>query len=657
MNSVSGFLADNAFLLFFLNGLAFFALGLAVALETRKASASQMTESLWLLSAYGFVASLGNWLQMFLLVPGQAAFGDGVPLFSSAKLIVFVLAASLLLQFAIRRIIGTYPRHRWLQLVFVGLASAYLVVLVVILSAPGALGRDWLATGETWARYLLYLPGMALAVPAMLAQRRYFLERDLVPVARDCVGAALAFGLKATVSGVIAVPILGSPGSLGLAVIFPLQVLRTLGTVAILYFILRILWAFELNRQRRLSRAIRERLSAQETALEAQQQVCEEITAWSASMADMVHTVSSAISQPLELQETMRVVLGQVLELTGLEQGAVFLLDEEEPVLNLVAHQGRPDWYVRAASTIRVGDGLAGWCAQTEELLIVDDLANDPRPFVPGAEEVIKYYAGVPLKARGRVVGVMNVSSGRDHELSGQQIALLDAVGQQLGVAIENSRLYQRVRFLATAEERSRLAREIHDSLSQLLGYLNLKAASAEELLAGGQVEQARDALVEVKRIAQDAYADARETIFSLRSPASHAGLVPALKDYLDDYSTFYDLRAELSVDDASLADFSADVGMQVSCIIQEALTNVRKHAGATRVWLRLEPHGSEVQISIKDNGQGFDLEQTTALGGLHFGLSIMRERAESVGGRLEVDSQAGEGTRVVVWMPRAQGE
>jgi signal transduction histidine kinase len=651
-----GFFTDNTCLVFFVNGLAFFTLGLATALELRRASDFPLSQGLWLLSSYGFAASLGNWVQMFVIAQSRATPSGTAASGHPLKLVLFVLAALLLLQFGVRSIVAYSPRLRWLQVGFWVLAAVYVGILIAVQAKAGTSKGDWISPAEVWARYLLYFPGLALAGIAFLLQRREWSKIGLDLIARDCTGAAWAFGLKMIVSGLAAIPILGPSEPQISAWVLLLQTARTITTAGIAYFVVGMLRASEMQRRQALDQAVAQRFEAQESALHSQEQVCEEIQLWCTSMADMVYTVSSAISQPISLEETMRIALRETISLAGLEDGAVFLLDEERPVLRLVAHHGLPEWVTRHLVEVKVGAGLAGWVAQEGELLLIDNIAHDPRPFVPRSTEAVRFYAGVPLKARGKVVGVMSVSSPEQRELSRQQLALLVAVGQQLGVAIENSRLYQRVRSLATTEERSRLAREIHDNLSQLLGYLNLKAAGAEQSLAKGQVEEARETLVEVKQIAQDAYADARETIFSLRTTASSAGLLPALKEYLADYWRYYGLCVELSIDDDSLAAFPPDIGIQVSCIIQEALANVRKHAGATRAWLRFEPRGSGVQITIRDNGQGFDPEQTTTVGGLHFGLSIMRERAESVGGRLEVDSRPGEGVQVVIWLPRSQG-
>ncbi len=655
MNGLYGPAADKAFLLFFVNGLAFFAMGLAVALELQKTSLFAIGQSLKLLASYGFVACLANWTQMLYIGLSGTTPETGSILLRTLSLLFFILTATLLLAFGVRLMISHETRYRWLRAGFWVLPALYVGILLVALPATHDRGGDWISAAETAARYLLYFPALILSGIGVLVQRRGLLRARLVAPARDALCAAFAFGLKAALSGLIAVPILGLLAFSASLWVMSLQLLRTLTTVAIAFFVVRILRAFEANRRRQLDAAIQDRLRAKEEALAIQQQACDEIERWSDSMADMVHTVSSAISQPVSLKETMHVVLLETIRLSGLESGAVFLVDEEKSVLRLVAHEAFPPWVAIHLAEVRIGEGLAGRVAQEGAMLIVDDALQQPQ--APGSQdgEDLMFHVGVPLKARGKVVGVMNVCSVECHHLSGQQVALLVAVGQQLGVAIENSRLYERIRYMATTEERSRLAREIHDNLSQLLGYLNLKAASAEQLLARDQVEQARDALREVKQIAQEVYADARETIFSLRATTSEEGLLVALQGYLADYAMYYGLQAELIVNDPLLLEFPAETEIQISCIIQEALTNVRKHAGARKVWLRFEPQGSMVRLCIQDDGRGFDPGWSDDKGGLRFGLSIMRERAESVGGRLELDSQLGAGTQVVVWVPRAR--
>ena len=653
MEGLIDFFADNACLLFLTNGLAFFTLGLAIALETRRASTLPMGRDLWLLSGYGFAASLGNLLQMYLLnqdrslSPTTSSSALDVP-----KLLFFILAGLFLLQFGVRILVSYSFRLRWLPIGFWALAALYAGAFAAVLLSSRTSEGDWLSSAEVWARYLLHFPALALAAVGLLVQRGEWSSLELNHIARDSVVAGSAFGVKMAVSGLAAVPILGFTGPPMTGWVLLLQSLRVLSTGAIAYFVVRTLRASEFQRQRQLAQAIADRFEAQEQALRSQQQACDEIQEWSVSTADMVQSISMAISQPASLEETMRAVLQQTIKLAGLQAGAVFLLEPGGMALELIALEGLPEFMVSHLTRVEVGDGLAGWVAKTGELLIVEDIADDPRPFVPRSTEFVRFVVGIPLKAGGQILGVMNLSSLEPHELTRQQVALLTASGHQLGVAIQTAQLSQRVRYLATTEERSRLSREIHDNLAQLLGYLNLKASDVMVWLSTGKLDEAGEALLEVKRIAQEAYADARETIFSLRAPSLDTGLLPALQAYLEVYFAYYGIPVDLSIGKRSLADFSPDVGIQVSCIIQEALTNVRRHAGATKAWLTFEPHEAGVRITIADNGQGFDVEQLDVEGGPRFGLSIMRERAESVAGSLKVNSRPGEGTGVILWVP-----
>ena len=217
----------------------------------------------------------------------------------------------------------------------------------------------------------------------------------------------------------------------------------------------------------------------------------------------------------------------------------------------------------------------------------------------------------------------------------------------------ENAELQKRTHSLAILEERERLAREIHDNLAQTLGYINLKAAVADGELASNQIAQARASLLELKRAAKEAYVDARESIFNLRrAPASDDGLLASLTNSLAEYQIQTGIRANLFVEDERLTEFPVEVQVQLNRIIQEALTNARKHSRATEACVRFERVNSHIEICIQDNGTGFDLEELSHNGSGHFGLQIMRERAASVGGEIAIDSQRGIGTRVKISVP-----
>jgi PAS domain S-box-containing protein len=230
----------------------------------------------------------------------------------------------------------------------------------------------------------------------------------------------------------------------------------------------------------------------------------------------------------------------------------------------------------------------------------------------------------------------------------GRLLLLHDITGQKHAQA----QLVEHQRALAILHEREQLARELHDSLGQVLGYTTFRLEATRKLIADGKLSTADDQLVKMEHIVADAHADVREYILNLRTaPTDRQPFFSALQHYLDGFLKNYDIQVDLSVG-AGVEDtiFSPDTQMQLFRIIQEAFSNARKHAQTDCVRLSFEMADSLVRIRIQDNGRGFDPTQTAGEG--HFGLRFMRERAESLGGRLQVDSTPGEGTCIEVGIP-----
>jgi PAS domain S-box-containing protein len=232
----------------------------------------------------------------------------------------------------------------------------------------------------------------------------------------------------------------------------------------------------------------------------------------------------------------------------------------------------------------------------------------------------------------------------------GYMILLYDITEQKQTQA----QLLEQQRALATFQERERLARELHDNLGQVLGYVKLQAQAARNLLAQDRKDDVENYLTRLIEIAQDTHAEVREYILSTRANSVCAyAFFPALQDYLrrahDAYGIYADLNVPLELNDQS---FEPMVAAQLLRIIQEAVTNVRKHAHATQIRIGFSAQNSHAQIVVEDDGQGFDAMQPASTQGLHFGLAFMRERAELVGGTIEVHSAFEQGTRVVITVP-----
>jgi PAS domain S-box-containing protein len=248
----------------------------------------------------------------------------------------------------------------------------------------------------------------------------------------------------------------------------------------------------------------------------------------------------------------------------------------------------------------------------------------------------------MPLTARsGKVVGQLLLL----HDITERKLAQAKVVEQQ--------------RVMATLEERERLARELHDGIGQVLGYVGIQAQTASKWVQDGNTEKARSVLSRLAEVVKDAHTDVRESILNLRAgSAPEWSFITTLKQYLDNFQANYGIRIELSLSGGIGVDtLSPEAGVQLLRVIQEALTNARKHSGAHAVRVVIEQDKSQAHITITDDGRGFDADRSDLATGGHFGLVFMRERMEQIGGSLKIDSRPGAGTVVELYAPiRDQG-
>jgi signal transduction histidine kinase len=210
---------------------------------------------------------------------------------------------------------------------------------------------------------------------------------------------------------------------------------------------------------------------------------------------------------------------------------------------------------------------------------------------------------------------------------------------------------------MAVVKERQRIARDLHDSLAQRLGYFHLRLADVERQLADGAAAgEVRDEISELKQSAREAYEEARQAIFGLRSMVSRSlGFIPTLTEYLHDWTRQTGVTVDLRADSEDSITLVPLVEVQLIGIIQEAMANVRKHAHAQRVVVSVERDDEFATVSIRDDGVGFDA-RTVTRDALHsFGMETMRERAEAIGGKLTVTSRLGDGTTVEVRCPMVE--
>jgi signal transduction histidine kinase len=267
-------------------------------------------------------------------------------------------------------------------------------------------------------------------------------------------------------------------------------------------------------------------------------------------------------------------------------------------------------------------------------------------------------YIILPLASRGKTVGALCFYTPPGFRLDLAREEFLVSVSRQISVAVESARLAaeQRAQMqnMAILEERERISREMHDGLAQVLGFLCVKAESALSLLKSGQAQEATAALREIENVAQEAYVEVREAILGLRTTvAPGTGLIPSLTEYIHRFGRQFGVDVRLVLPDGADIRLAPSAEVQLLRIVQEALTNVRKHAKARHAWVRFKVTDGTAVVVIEDDGCGFDLAQVQ---GKHFGLEAMRERAEAVGGSFELETAPGYGTRLTVRLPLGSG-
>jgi signal transduction histidine kinase len=211
-------------------------------------------------------------------------------------------------------------------------------------------------------------------------------------------------------------------------------------------------------------------------------------------------------------------------------------------------------------------------------------------------------------------------------------------------------------RVMATQNERARMARELHDSLGQVLSYTGFQVEAAAKLSRDGQGVAAAEQLDRLGSVVREAHADLREVILNLHStPSLQQPFFTTVKQYLDAFTSSYDMQTHLMVDPGLFEEsYAPGTQLQLFRILQEALSNARKHGRAHRVQVAFVMEDGSFCMSIQDDGRGFDPDLVAESGGPHYGLQFMQERAAQLDGRLQIHSAPGAGTRVVLEMPEA---
>lgn len=269
-----------------------------------------------------------------------------------------------------------------------------------------------------------------------------------------------------------------------------------------------------------------------------------------------------------------------------------------------------------------------------------------------GAEHVMR----IPLRYRQRTVGAIDLFMHTAPRSATDLFPLFDSVGKHLGAAMERVRLEAEARALVRVRERTALAHDLHDSLAQTLAGLRMQVRVLEDTLGDGDLGAARSEVARVGNVVEEAHTDLRELLGNFTAPIDERGILAALTDLVDRVKRDCPDTGVFLQHEGPEPELSAAAQLQAVRIVGEALANVRKHAHAraVRVMMRYVP-GHELKLLVEDDGVGLACGALASRAGENLGLSIMRERAQRAGGRLLIESEPGEGTRVELRLPMAR--
>lgn len=637
----------NLPLIFFTYGLAFFAMGFAIALESHRPSEFALARHLRWVAASSLCRSIVDWLNAFLLVRSHSL--NTIYHLHMLRIGFLALSGLFLFQFGFNVLAEGHPRLKFLRWIPCGVFALWSSTLLPSFFLPAKSDLAPWVLSDIWARYLFHLPASLLAAWVLRQQERRLRALGWGRVAGDCAWSAFAFAANGVVTGLVVPAAPFFPASFlnytrfQATFGFPVQVLRAAVALGTAFFTVRLLRMFDLEQRHRVEREL-------ESLVEQRTRQLEERNREAAALS----AVALTLSQPLPLREMLANALHQVTAIFGIQRGGVILLsgagDSPRSLAALVglgadtpclhARPSISDWpFARFITS-----------GQPCFYELCPCLADRPCALSDAAHGHII----LPLVSRGEAIGALCFYTPPGYRLEPAREQLLLSFSRQLSVAVENARLADEQRTqmqnMAILEERERISREMHDGLAQVLGYLCAKTQSALNLLRTGQQVETAATLREIENIAQEAYVEVREAILGLRTTVSPGtGLIPSLTEYLHRFSRQFGIDARLVLPSETDIRLAPGTEVQLLRIIQEGLNNIRKHAEARHAWVRFRLADDTAIVVIEDDGHGFDASR---INGKHFGLETMRERAEAVGGSFSVDTAPGCGTRLTVRLP-----
>lgn len=363
---------------------------------------------------------------------------------------------------------------------------------------------------------------------------------------------------------------------------------------------------------------------------------------------EALYEVSAFLAQAGSIEELARGFAQRVRTLMKADAGAVRWSDDASQRYLMLASDCFPQDMLEEERTLLAGACACGNLQPESRTRVIPILSHDEIPVRRCAKVGYESVVSVPIRLQQRLLGEFNLFFRSAITLSDEETELLDALASHLASALESLRAAALAREAAVAEERAMLARELHDSIAQSLVFLKIQVQLLRSATQKGQAAQMHQALDELDTGLRESIGDVRELLVHFRTRTNTDDIEQALQETLQKFQHQTGLPTHLKVHGDGLP-LPPDVQVQVLHVLQEALSNVRKHAGASQV--ELEVHkGAQWRFMVRDDGIGFDARQ--GRGTSHVGMKIMRERADGIGAQVEIISKPGQGTTASLTLP-----
>jgi ligand-binding sensor domain-containing protein/signal transduction histidine kinase len=376
------------------------------------------------------------------------------------------------------------------------------------------------------------------------------------------------------------------------------------------------------------------------------------------SELEALYSADEALYRNLQLDQVLQALVESAVSLLQADKGSLLVTDKEKKYLTARVVKGFKPGTAEKLS-LAFGEGIAGRVAQSGEPILVQDTQLDDRVTRQVVEEEgIRSIMQVPIKVGGEVFGVFSADFIKPHTFENDELRLLMSLAQRAALAIQNAQIYEQTQEKAITEERNRLARDLHDAVTQTLFSASLIADALPKAFEE-DMKEGMELLSELRQLNRGALAEMRALLMELRPIALAESHLEDLLRQLGEAAAGRE-GIPVTVQTNGRYELPVDVNIALYRIAQEAINNSLKHARADQIAIKLAKYSSfateassesepGIQLTVKDNGRGFDLENIPAD---HLGLKIMRERAQSIGAQLTIESQEGKGTEVsVLWV------